>query len=79
MSCVAGFELKDDIECQMCPQGYYKDISGNSACSKCPLFNTTTAGKGSTSKKDCNLGNKHFFVLLKFKNFYFFISDAHLR
>ncbi|CAE1254908.1 unnamed protein product [Acanthosepion pharaonis] len=55
LSCMAGFELKDGKECQMCHQGYYKNTSGNSACSKCPLSNTTTAGKGATSKKDCNL------------------------
>lgn len=67
VSCMAGFELKDDKECQMCQQGYYKHISGNSTCSKCPLSNATTAGRGATSKKDCNLG-RHIFLQVIFTN-----------
>ncbi|KAK0044307.1 laminin subunit alpha-like isoform X3, partial [Biomphalaria pfeifferi] len=52
--CEKGLFLRDNISCSFCPNGTYKDFSGNQPCIKCPV-NTSTRKVGGTDIKDCSL------------------------
>jgi len=43
--CMAGFQENQNIQCEECPPGFFKDVYGNHDCSLCPdgsySFNTT--------------------------------------
>ena len=62
--CLAGYEalnLECEEEpcpaptCEQCSVGFFKPEPGNSPCGPCPE-NTTTAGNGTTSQEQCNIG-----------------------
>ncbi|ESP03827.1 hypothetical protein LOTGIDRAFT_230171 [Lottia gigantea] len=53
--CPLGEELTGAGQCQKCPVGKYRSADDTS-CQPCDA-GTTTAGEGTTSKKDCNLGD----------------------
>ncbi|KAK6964094.1 laminin subunit alpha-like isoform X3, partial [Biomphalaria glabrata] len=52
--CEQGFFSRDNISCSICPNGTYKNLTGNQPCVKCPM-NTTTPRGGRTDIKDCSL------------------------
>ncbi|KAK0069014.1 multiple epidermal growth factor-like domains protein 6, partial [Biomphalaria pfeifferi] len=52
--CEPGFSSRDNISCSVCPNGTYKNFTGNQPCSKCPM-NTTTREVGSTDISNCSL------------------------
>ncbi|XP_055867490.1 uncharacterized protein LOC106068145 isoform X2 [Biomphalaria glabrata] len=54
LHCEQGFFSRDNISCSICPNGTYKNLTGNQPCVKCPM-NTTTPRGGGTDIKDCSL------------------------
>ena len=51
-------------QCVLCDVGTYKEDAGNAACTKCSSVRTT-AGKGSISQADCNIGEFYIIKYLK--------------
>ena len=45
-------------QCVLCDVGTYKEDAGNAACTNCSSIRTT-AGKGSLSQADCNIGESY--------------------
>ncbi|XP_055866795.1 uncharacterized protein LOC106070475 isoform X2 [Biomphalaria glabrata] len=52
--CEPGFYSRDNISCSVCPNGTYKNFTGNQPCSKCPM-NKTTRKVGGTDISNCSL------------------------
>ncbi|KAK6964084.1 laminin subunit alpha-like isoform X3, partial [Biomphalaria glabrata] len=52
--CEPGLSSRDNISCSVCPNGTYKNFTGNQPCSKCPM-NKTTGEVGSTDISNCSL------------------------
>ncbi|XP_013781236.1 uncharacterized protein LOC106465521 [Limulus polyphemus] len=51
--CSAGLQLSSSLNCEPCPQGFYRTL-GMAACEQCPR-GRTTASVGSTNRSDCSL------------------------
>ncbi|XP_055867264.1 neurogenic locus Notch protein-like isoform X3 [Biomphalaria glabrata] len=54
--CEPGFYSSDNISCSICPNGTYKDFTGNQPCSKCPSDKTTT-DLGATDISNCSFAH----------------------
>ncbi|XP_055866684.1 sushi, von Willebrand factor type A, EGF and pentraxin domain-containing protein 1-like isoform X3 [Biomphalaria glabrata] len=52
--CDKGFFQSENGLCSVCPNGTYKNFTGNQPCSKCPM-NKTTLNVGSTDISNCSL------------------------
>ena len=51
-------------QCVLCDVGTYKEDAGNAACTNCSSIRTT-AGKGSISQAECNIGEFYIIKCLK--------------
>eukprot|EP00106_Octopus_bimaculoides_P022528 XP_014789970.1 PREDICTED: sushi, von Willebrand factor type A, EGF and pentraxin domain-containing protein 1-like [Octopus bimaculoides] len=47
--------MSSDSKCLPCPRGYFKEQSGNAACTKCPQEDRTTPKEGTVYSTDCTL------------------------